>query len=295
MCSSRLTLSGTDSPNTMNGGFPMQANQTVGKGFFTAPRRSVSGNLVREQSPTFADHWSQPRLFYNSLSKVEQQFLINSLRFEIGNVRRSVQENALRQLNRISNDIAARVGQALGLAAPEPDPTYYHDNKTQGISIVEAKLPTIAGLRIGVLASTGSKVSLEQASAIRAAFAGDRVAVTTVAEALVDGVNMTYSGAEAVGFDGVIVAAGAEGVLSPTQRSTLFPPGRPAQILADSFHWGKPLGFLGSSATAARAAAGMASSNGTGIYVTNDTNSMVTSFREGLATFKFVDRFPLDQ
>ncbi|RFN52619.1 catalase, partial [Fusarium flagelliforme] len=32
-------------PNTLNNGYPAQANQTQGKGFFTAPGRKVSGNL----------------------------------------------------------------------------------------------------------------------------------------------------------------------------------------------------------------------------------------------------------
>ena len=56
------------SPNTLNNGFPKQANQAEGRGFFEAPSRSVSGKLVRSVSSTFADAWSQPRLFFNSLS-----------------------------------------------------------------------------------------------------------------------------------------------------------------------------------------------------------------------------------
>ncbi|POR34111.1 Catalase [Tolypocladium paradoxum] len=279
------------SPKTLNNGFPMQANQTAGKGFFTAPRRKLSGALVRGRSSTFADHWSQPRLFYNSLTKVEQQFLIDAIRFETSHVHSAIQKNVLTQLNKISHDIAVRVGKALGLDAPAEDSKYYHDNKTKGISIFGEKLPTIATLQVGVLASTGSEDSLAQAKALKDAFKADRVTVVAVAEALADGVDMTYSAAEAIGFDGIIVASGAEKLFDAKTKSTLYPPGRPMQIVTDGYNWGKPVGFLG-SADKARAAAGV--SNGPGVYAAEDTGAMANSFREGLAVFKFTDRFATD-
>ncbi|KAG7149713.1 Catalase-3 like protein [Verticillium longisporum] len=118
-------------PNTLNNGSPKQANQTTGRGFFTAPGRTANGGLVRERSETFDDHWSQPRLFYNSLSRVEQQFLVNAIRFETSNLESDdVKRNVLHQLNKVSNDVANRVAPFLGLDRLEPDSQYYHDNTT---------------------------------------------------------------------------------------------------------------------------------------------------------------------
>lgn len=118
-------------PNTLNNGSPKQANQTVGKGFFTTPGRTASGRLVRAVSSTFADVWSQPRLFYNSLVPAEQQFLINAIRFETAHITSDVvKNNVIIQLNRVSNNLAKRVARAIGVAEPEPDPTFYHNNKT---------------------------------------------------------------------------------------------------------------------------------------------------------------------
>ncbi|KAJ4304333.1 hypothetical protein N0V88_001946 [Collariella sp. IMI 366227] len=66
------------------------------------PRRRRA--LVRALSPTFDDHWSQPRLFYNSLTPVEQQFLINAIRFETSHVKSAtVKQNVLTQLNRFTD------------------------------------------------------------------------------------------------------------------------------------------------------------------------------------------------
>ncbi|KAK3333816.1 catalase-like domain-containing protein [Cercophora scortea] len=280
-------------PNTLNGGFPAQANQTTGRGFFTAPKRAASGNLVRELSPTFDDHWTQPRLFYNSLTPVEQQFLINAIRFESSHVTSAaVKENVLAQLNKVSNDVAKRVALALNMAAPEPDPTFYHGNVTVGISIFNSTLPTIKTLRVGVLASTKADSSLTQAAALKDRLAKDGLVVVVVGEMLADGIDQTYSAADATGFDGVVVAEGAEGLFDTKTVSPLYPNGRPAQILLDGYHWGKPVGALG-SAGAALQSAGVPSTPGVYSNAT-DVESFVAAFEKGLAQFKFTDRFPLD-
>lgn len=282
----------SDSPNSLNGGYPQQASQDTGRGFFTAPGRKTSGNLIRKRPSTFSDHWTQPRLFYNSLSAVEQQFLIDAIRFETSHIGPAIQRNVLAQLNKVSHDIAIRVATAIGLEAPEADDKYYHDNTTAGISILNEKLPTIATLRVGVLASTSSEESLSQAKALKEAFANDKVTVITVAETLGEGVNLTYSQADAINFDGIIVAEGTNDLFNATVKSTLYPPRRPAQILADGYNWGKPVGFLGG---ADAVLATIDATEGEGVYTIAGVDEIVEKFRDGLATFKFTDRFAIDE
>ncbi|KAK0738417.1 catalase 3 precursor [Schizothecium vesticola] len=280
-------------PNTLNNGYPAQANQTEGKGFFTAPGRGANGPLTRALSPTFDDHWSQPRLFYNSLLPVEQQFLINAIRFETSHLKSTtVKQNALTQLNRISNDVAKRVADALGLPAPAPDPTFYHSNVTAGISIFNQTLPTIATLRVGILASVASPDSVNQAQDLKKRLGREKLVVTVVGERMADGVEQTYSAADATGFDAVVVAPGAEKLFGPgAAPSPLFPAGRPSQILLDGYRWGKPVGGLGSGAQALNAT-GVPSTPG--VYADSDAEKFVAGLEEGLAKFKFTDRFPLD-
>ncbi|EHK98776.1 putative Catalase B [Glarea lozoyensis 74030] len=282
------------SPNTLNAGSPKQANQTVGNGFFTTPGRTVTGNLVRKTSPTFADVWSQTRLFYNSLIPVEQQFLINAIRFETAQLKSSiVKSNVLIQLNRVSHDIAVRVAAAIGMTAPDADPSFYNDNKTAFVSIFNTTLPTIAGFKIAVLASVSSPGSLTQAAELATAFAPSKVTVAVIAERLVPGVNATYSAADASTFDGVIVASGAESLFGTNATaSTFFPAGRPAQILGDAYRWGKPVGVLG---TASGVLAAVGVPRGDGVYVGDGhATGFVSGFEGGLGVFKFVGRFALD-
>ncbi|KAI0539866.1 catalase [Xylaria digitata] len=288
------------SPNTLNGGFPRQANQTTGRGFFTAPSRTVSGNLVRGLSSAFNDHWSQPRLFYNSLEPVEQQFLINAIRFETSNLQSTaVKENVLRQLNRISNDVAVRVGTALGMKAPAPDSKYYHQNTTKGISITKDKLPTIATLKVGILASvTGNSKAMSQAKQLKERFTAAGLTATIVAERLTNGADKTYSAADATDFDAVVVVAAADaaGVFNLTPSSPLYPPMRPLQIATSAYLFGKPVAYFGATSPGQmlRAAGFTSNSANAGIFVSTDLDQMVKSIEDGLRTFKFTSRFPLD-
>ncbi|KAI0127768.1 catalase-like domain-containing protein [Xylariales sp. AK1849] len=283
-------------PNALNNNFPEQATQTNGRGFFTAPGRTVTGNLVRGLSSTFDDHWSQPRLFYNSLTAFEQQALINAIRFETSKVQSAtVQQNVITQLNRISNDIASRVAEALGIDSPAPDDTYYHDNVTAGISITNNTLPIIATLQVGVL---GTVKSLDQATALKSRLEADGLVVTIVGESLAAGVNKTYSAADATDFDAVIVTSAADqaGLFGDT-ASTLYPKDRPTQIAQNAFLFGKPVGYFGSTSngTSSDALVGAGFVEGEpGVYYGSDLESFVSDVEEGLAVFKFTNRFPLD-
>ncbi|KAL2164414.1 hypothetical protein VTH06DRAFT_3630 [Thermothelomyces fergusii] len=284
------------SPNTLNKGYPLQANQTNGRGFFTAPSRRVTGQLLRELSPTFTDHWSQPRLFYNSLKPVEQQFLINAIRFETSNLRSTtVKQNVLAQLNRVSHDVAVRVAAALGLEAPAADETYYHNNKTAGVSTFGEPLPTIKTLRVGVLATVQkSSNALAQAGQLKAALEQEGLVATVVAESLAEGVDQTYSAADATAFDAVVVVEGAEGLFASTIQATssLFPAGRPGQILLDAYRWGKPVAVVGKAKGVYKSAGVPAGRDG--VYIASAIDAVVEDLKDGLKTFRFTDRFALD-
>jgi catalase len=285
-------LSSLDTPNTQNNDLPAQANQTDGKGFFTAPGRRANGEYTRDDSSTFADHWSQPRLFYNSLTPEEQQQLINGIRFETSNVKsETVRNNIITQLNKINNDIAARVATALGMTVPEPDPKYYHDNKTADVRMLGDPLKTIKGQKVGVFASVANKESMEQAKQLKEKFAEEGVQVIVIAERLGDGVDVPYTSVRATAFDGAVVTEGAKKLFDPRIVSALYPNRRPAQTLEDAYRWGKPIAAMGSAASVYE---NTMVADGPGVYAVNDTSSVVESLKEGLKQFKFSNRFPMD-
>lgn len=298
------------SPNTLNNGSPKQANQTNGRGFFSAPNRSTGGKLVRAVSSTFADVWSQPRLFFNSLLPVEQQFVVNAMRFETSQLDSEVvKNNVLIQLNRVSHDVAVRVASALGLTAPEEDPTYYHDNTTIGVSAAKDPLLKLDGLKIGYLTSKSVSASNDSVASIKSTFAQSNVKLVVVAETLGAGINQTYSATDASQFDALIIADGTDSLFSTSNNlansnstsgqnatsnpfSTLYPAGRPLQIVQDSYRWGKPVAAVGLGSKAFDAAGIVAGTPG--VY-SGEATTLSDDLTAGLKQFKFLDRYPLDE
>ncbi|KAF1848540.1 catalase-domain-containing protein [Cucurbitaria berberidis CBS 394.84] len=300
------------SPNTLNGGSPRQANQTHGRGFFTAPNRSVGGRFTRAVSSTFADVWSQPRLFFNSLLPVEQQFLINAIRFEVAQLTSDVvKNNVLIQLNRVSHDVAVRVAEAINLKAPDADAKYYHSNTTTGVSASGEPLLKIDGLKVGYL--TSSSVSGDRAAALKSALGDLNVGLVVVAERLGRGIDQIYQATFAGQFDAVVVDGSANALFAPagslahsnatspgnrtgSAHSTLYPAGRPLQILQDGYQWGKPVAVVGEGSKAFEAAGIEAGTPGVFEFGnSSDASSIVKQLSKGLYTYKFLDRYPLDQ
>ncbi|KAF1963278.1 catalase-domain-containing protein [Byssothecium circinans] len=297
------------SPNTLNKGSPKQANQTTGRGFFSAPNRS-GGQFVRATSPTFADVWSQARLFFNSLLPVEQQFVVNAIRFETAQLTSDVvKNNVLIQLNRVSHDIATRVATVLGLTAPEADPTYYHDNTTIGVSASKDPLLKLDGLKVGYLTSNAAGGNSSTAS-LKSTLEALKVNLVVVSETLGNGVSQTYSASDASQFDAIVIGDGVGALFSTSNNlansnstsgfnatasalSTLYPAGRPLQILQDGYRWGKPVAAIGTGAEAFKAAGIEAGTPG--VYGGGDVSALSNDLEQGLKQFKFLDRYPLDQ
>jgi catalase len=301
------------SPNTVNGGYPKQATQQQGRGFFTAPKRTVSGNLVRSVASTLkTDYWSQPRLILNSLLPQEQQFLINAIRFETSHLKSAaVKKTVLEQLNKVSHEVASQVAKVLGMSAPAPDAKFYHSNKTASVSTFENPLLSLKGLKVGYLATVATANS---AADIKASLAKEGVSLVVVAEHLAPGVDMTYSSADATSFDGVIVAKNTSKIFStnPSDASTLYPAARPLQILQESYRYGKPVGFMGDvvkeanisggpgvytlgSSSATRSRRAVNDTHVAGLNGTTSVSDMAAAFKEGLKTFRFLDRFPVEK
>jgi hypothetical protein len=101
-----------------------------------------------------------------------------------------------------------------------------------------------------------------------------------VAEKLQAGVDATYSIADATDFDGIVLANDA-GHLFLNQfksRSTLYPAGRPYQILQDAYRFGKPIAFAGNTNVEVTDYARIP--KGPGIYFESDTAQPVRTVNE---------------
>jgi catalase len=104
-------------PNSLGGGCPYQAK--IAEGGFASFNERVDAHKVRERSESFADHFGQARLFFNSQTDVEKSHIVKALRFELGKVETTaVRVRMLGLLSQIDTQLAEKVAMGLGAAVP---------------------------------------------------------------------------------------------------------------------------------------------------------------------------------
>ncbi|WP_432671739.1 catalase [Flavobacterium sp. SM2513] len=124
-------------PNSLGGGCPFQSK--IADGGFTSYDERIEARKVRERSTSFADHFSQARLFFDSQTPTEQNHIIKALRFELGKVETvAIRLRTLGLLAQIDNKLATKVAEGLGLEVPQPEKPM---NKGVGADADESQEP----------------------------------------------------------------------------------------------------------------------------------------------------------
>ncbi|MEE4544080.1 catalase [Streptomyces sp. V4-01] len=107
-------------PNSLDGGCPFVAGADTGA-YIEVPVEVRKGPKVRAAAASFDDHFSQPRLFWLSMTPTEREHIIAAYTFELNKCwEQAVKERALLVLANIDTGLCAQVAAGLGLPAPEP-------------------------------------------------------------------------------------------------------------------------------------------------------------------------------
>ncbi|WP_341230584.1 catalase [Nocardioides salarius] len=110
------------SPNSLDGGCPFTAGGEVdASAFKDLAVRVPEASKVRDAPASYDDHYSQARLFWLSMSAVEQEHIIRAYTFELGKCyEEAVKQRQLQSLANIDPVLCSEVATGLGLEAPEP-------------------------------------------------------------------------------------------------------------------------------------------------------------------------------
>ncbi|MGQ0620170.1 MAG: catalase [Panacagrimonas sp.] len=99
-------------PNSVGGGCPAM-NKSGGLATFAA---AVTGGKIRKRADSFADHFSQARLFYLSQTPVEQRHIIAAFQFELAKCESGeIRQRMVGNLAKVDSSLAASVGAALDI------------------------------------------------------------------------------------------------------------------------------------------------------------------------------------
>ncbi|MFC7379228.1 catalase [Brevundimonas sp. GCM10030266] len=129
-------------------------------GGFRSFRTPVEEGKVRLRAESFADHFSQARLFYRSQSEIEQAHLASALVFELSKVTLPhVRLRVLANLRNVDEDLAARVADGLAMDLPDASvpaapPVDLADSPA--LRIVGKYPDTLKGRLVGLLVADGT-------------------------------------------------------------------------------------------------------------------------------------------
>lgn len=102
-------------PNSVDNNYPREAKDD--KHAFSSYPERIEGSKLRVRAESFADHFSQATLHYQSLSKHEQQHIKDAYAFELSKVKaKEIRQRVVTELlSNIDQDLAKYVADQLGL------------------------------------------------------------------------------------------------------------------------------------------------------------------------------------
>jgi catalase len=206
-------------PNSLAEDSPREA----ATGGFVSAAVSETGEKGRIRAETFADHYSQARMFYASQSRPEQAHLASALVFELSKVAHlHIREAMVGHLRHIDEKLAERVATGLGMAklptAPAAAAPVIDMDPSPALQLIGKMKDTFEGRQVGIVVADGSDGDAVQAIRAAAEEAGAtvRVIAPKVGGAkLSDGTLLEadgqLAGTPSVFFDAVAVILSAEG------------------------------------------------------------------------------------
>jgi catalase len=213
------------------------------RGFASYPEH-VEGPKERKRSETFAEHYWQATLFWNSMAAWEQEHIIAAYRFELGKVRQiAIRVRAVEHLNRVDHDLAVSVARGIGVEEPVKAADN-HGRRSDGLSQAPRDGDgSPRTRRVAVLVADGADAQVVALLRDACTEAGAFVDLLAAADGTVtasDGVPMEVDRAicttASVLYDAVVV---------PSATQDLSADGVAVHFAAEAYKHGKPVGAFG--------------------------------------------------
>ncbi len=191
---------------------------------FRSFEAAEEGAKLRIRPESFADHYSQARLFYQSQTKVEQDHIAAALIFELSHVQTpAIRARMASHLPNIDEELAVTVMAGLGLprtAAAKPAVPLKNMKTSPALSILGKAKPTLKGRCIGLLVSDGADAGIVNSVQKAAAAAGAKVKVIAekisgaeLSNGTVLNADFRVDGGPSSLFDAVAIVASNDGAI----------------------------------------------------------------------------------
>ena len=284
-------------PNSLDGGCPFHAGADD-RPFTDLPVVVTEGRKVREAPASYDDHFSQVRLFWKSMTPVEQEHIVLAYTFELGKCyEQAIKERQLMALANIDEALCARVAEGLGLPAPSPTVEYDDPDPSPALSQVGETWPA-DGRMIGIVVDPSG--DLDAVKEVRRTILGAGMVPLVIAPhggMLEDGlpVQRTFGTGRSVEFDAVLVAGAAppapdalvnrDSKAGAANPATVDP--RVVLLLEECFRHAKAIGAWGPG----REVLGAAGVDGVGVVTGDNAADVLAEVQELLGAHRVWERF----
>ncbi len=180
-------------------------------------QEKVEGNKVRARSESFEDHFSQAKMFLNSLSDTERQHLSDAFSFELAKCDMDIRNNAIEKLlNNIDRDLAEYVADRTGAELPAENEESTYEKSSPALSMMNTKF-SLNTRTVGVIITPDvtedtlkeTRSKLEE-KGLQVKFISDKI--YTIGSTTID---ETLDTVHSVLFDSMIVISGEEDLQPP--------------------------------------------------------------------------------
>ncbi len=261
------------------------------QGFTTFPG-PTEGVKQRIRPESFADHYSQARMFFRSLHEVEQNHAVSAFIFELSKVQLAhVRTRMLANLRNVDEAMVKRIADGLAMALPKASiaavPTQ-NFKPSPAVRIVGNMKETLEGRAVGILIDDGSdaKTLASVKAAVESAGATAKIIAPKIGGAKMNDGSMQPADAQLAGCPSVVVDAIAL-VLSAETAERLASEAAAVQFVMDAFGHLKAIGHT-EGAQALLDKAGVVADKGV-VLLGGKSASMEFS---GAAARRYFDREP---
>ena len=228
---------------------PRECPATGFKTFAGRDTGNEQGDKLRIRPESFADHYSQARLFFRSLAAPEQAHLASALVFELSKVGlEHVRRRVLANLVNVDPDLATRVADGINMPVPDAAKTaapVQDLDPSPALRIIDGPLEPkdIAGRSIGILIADGSDADAVDKLTSMIGDAGGRAVIIApkVGGAKMSDGSLLKADAQLAGYPSVFVDAIAL-ALSAEGCAALLKEAAAVQFVMDAFGHLKAIG-----------------------------------------------------
>jgi len=262
------------------------STSTAKEGGFVHYAEKVEGRIIQARSDSFKDHFSQARLFWNSMTPPEKQHIIDAFIFEVGKVQSlDIRQQVVDMFVHVDKEMADLIANGVGVNRP----TGEHVNVTTSSPALSQentrRLPYT--LKVGVLIGNGfigaevkKTVKTLRKYGVTVDIVGEKQGKVSGADGLSVVVNDTFLTMDPVLFDALYVVGGTADNQAKFNYDIEY-------FINEAFRHYKPIGFASTGVQFFNASNAKA---GPGIVFETNNPDFENAFVKAIATQRFWNR-----